>query len=122
MSVTAEIVNEKLKEMRQYEKDHYGLPDGPDFPLVAEALAKSEEAAFTIMLHFLFVNISGKSIATEVQSITKEGLPEEDYKKRLCGVISKCESFRSYVDAVYLGYLLGQHVAETRQLEELGKK
>lgn len=117
--LTGEMVSEAIRTMQEYEREHYGLPAGFEYPLVADALVQSGEAAMLLVFHHLMVGMCGRELSEKLKDVGP-GLLEKEREKELCNVFKKLASFRNCVELVYLGYVLGKRMAEVETLEKLG--
>jgi hypothetical protein len=124
VTITTDMVDSKIKQMSDFEKDHYGLPNGEDFSVLANAVAASPEVGQAVLLHFMLIALSGKELFQEakVAADDAKGLGQTpEFKVRVLEALRKHAAFRSYLDAIYLGYLLGRQVEAVESLEHMQK-
>ena len=117
MKVTTQMVEETIQEMRKYQSEHYGVPNGADYPEVAAAIAASEKVMMTVLISSMLVGMSGGELSVGVKSL--DGLSESEKTKALCAVVSKSSCFQPFAEAMYFGYLLGKRSHEIEKLESI---
>lgn len=107
--MTAEQVDRIMEEVRTFSDKNFGLQNGWDFPEFARALSQSENFK-------TFIFYAAGTMMLQCLDLRKDSKPEDVEKLATTG-----DSRRVMAVAMYVGYRLGQEVAETRQLEKMAK-
>lgn len=115
MKVSTQMIEETFLEMHKYGAEHFGVPNGPDYPDIAKALAESEKAMMSVLISAFLIGMSGKEMAA---SMPKEGdVPAGQRMKKTLEAVSKSTVFQPFAEMLYLGYLLGKRSHEIENLE-----
>lgn len=118
MSVfTTESLETTWKQIREFEREHFGLKFGEDFPLIAKVLQSSEHFMSLGAVTSLMAGMEMHSVAKEIQAFPGEG---ENKAKDWMTKASHVHG--TLAEMFYLGYEMGRRSGEIQQLEDLAKK
>ena len=109
MPLTSELINERIKAARDYEKYNLGIKNGPDFADIARLLMNSEE--------FKGLAMSCSLMAMLTMLTRKEDDPSEDKDKFMEEMTSGSKEPLALM--FYIGYRLGKAEGETSQLDRM---
>lgn len=113
MKLTAEVVDETIEQIKNYQRDHFGTPNGPDFPLIAEELAKSKAFGELCVAQGMMGLISTLRLPQKLEA-NKEASPDKFIEDM------KTSPLREGLALMfYAGFKLGQRFTETQNLENL---
>ena len=117
MKVTTQMVEETADQMHKYRSEHYGVPNGEDYPEISAAIAASEKVMMDVLVSSMIIGMSGGELSAGAKSL--EGIAESEKTRALCIMVSKSGCFQPFAEAMYLGYLLGKRAHEIEKLESI---
>lgn len=111
--ITKEMIDQKLTETHEFEKQSFGLKYGPDFPQLAQVLAVSEKFESEVLIASMIGMMAGLSMKQDKEESERTG--EELYK-----IMSRKSPLKEVLaHMLYVGYQLGKQAAEIEKLEEM---
>lgn len=114
--VTKETVDQAFREMEQYQKVHFGTKNGPDFPVIAEALATSAAFRDICVTQAMLGLLNAAELGRRKKEIVEGG---DKAAQDLMQEMEHSPLRDGLATMFYVGYKLGQKEAEVRILENL---
>lgn len=110
--LTANLIDERIKFARDYEKSNLGIKNGPDFADLAKILMESKEFDGLSLTCSLLTMLP--MIARKPENPTERD--KEEFAKEMSS-----GSKEPLALMFYIGYRLGKSENESEQLEKIGK-
>lgn len=116
MKLTSEVIETTISEIRDYQRTHFGVQYGPDFPGIAEELAKSKAFSDACISQSMMGLVALMSLPRK-----EEGGLMSHKAEHFMDELKSSPVRYGLALMFYAGFKLGQRFAETEQLEKLAK-